>query len=218
MEPLRQKVDLQGITSLSNEELLALVLHGRNSANNSLHLAEMVLSYFEKLEGVANATPEGLYQLDGITPNLAYRILAAIELGQRLATPTPHDRVTIRRPMDAVRLIEKQLKTIHQEQLIVILLDTNNRVVGIETIYIGSLNTTIVRIAEVFRPAIAYNCAGIIIAHNHPSGDATPSIEDIRLTTQLVEAGKLLDIAVLDHLIIGNAVWISLREQKQGFG
>lgn len=218
MEDLRQKARLSGLKSLTLQELLALVLHNRQTPTDaSLNLANLLLSHFENLEQIAQTSPDILATLPGMSPILVYRLLGALELGHQLQTNTQQERPLIRRPSDAVRLLERHMSSLNQEQLRVILLDVHNRVMEIETIYIGSLNTTVVRIAEVFRPAITHNSAGIIIAHNHPSGNTTPSDEDIQLTIQLVEAGKMLDIAVVDHLIIGNAEWISLREAGKGF-
>jgi DNA repair protein RadC len=217
IEDLRNKVATEGTGSLQNSELLALILHSGTSGEDAFTLAEYLLQQFDGLEGVAQASLGELTQIPGIGPSIATRLQAALMIGQRVSLFQADDHPIIQRPSDAVRLIERHLNALPQEQLIVVLLDTQNRVMELETVYIGSLNTTVVRVAEIFRPAILRNCAGIILAHNHPSGDATPSTDDIQLTTDAVAAGKLLDIAILDHLVIGRGEWVSMRERGLGF-
>lgn len=217
IESLRVQAAREGIGSLQNVELLALVLHNGNVGEDVLALAEYVVQHFGNLEGLAQASLDELTQISGIGPGLATRLQAALMLGQRISLFQAEDHPVIRRPSDAVRLIERHLITLPQEQLIVVLLDTQNRVTSLETVYIGSLNTTVVRVAEIFRPAILHNSAGLILAHNHPSGDATPSDDDVKLTQDAVAAGKLLDIAILDHLVIGRGEWVSMRERGLGF-
>lgn len=217
IESLRHQANRDGIGSLQNIELLALILHNGNVGEDVLALAEYVMQHFGDLEGIAQASLDELTQIPGIGPGLATRLQAALMLGQRISLFQAEDHPVIRRPSDAVRLIERHLITLPQEQLIVVLLDTQNRVTSLETVYIGSLNTTVVRVAEIFRPAILQNSAGLILAHNHPSGDATPSDDDVILTQDAVAAGKLLDIAILDHLVIGRGEWVSMRERGLGF-
>lgn len=217
IESLRVQVNREGIGSLQNIELLALILHNGNVGEDVLALAEYMVQHFGDLEGVAQASLDELTQIPGIGPGLATRLQAALMLGQRISLFQAEDHPIIRRPSDAVRLIERHLITLPQEQLVVVLLDTQNRVTSLETVYIGSLNTTVVRVAEIFRPAILQNSAGLILAHNHPSGDATPSDDDVKLTQDAVAAGKLLDIAILDHLVIGRGEWVSMRERGLGF-
>ncbi|MBI5931016.1 MAG: DNA repair protein RadC [Chloroflexi bacterium] len=217
IESLRSQASHAGMASLSNVELLALILHNGNAGEDVFALADYVLQHFSDLEGVAQASLDELTQISGIGQGLATRLQAALMLGQRVSLFQAEDHPIIRRPSDAVRLIERHLIALPQEQLIVVLMDTQNRVMNLETVYIGSLNTTVVRVAEIFRPAILQNSAGLILAHNHPSGDATPSNDDVQLTQDAVAAGKLLDIAVLDHLVIGRGEWVSMRERGLGF-
>lgn len=217
IESLRVQANREGIGSLQNIELLALILHNGNVGEDVMALAEYVVQHFGSLEGLAQASLDELTQISGIGPGLATRLQAALMLGQRISLFQAEDHPVIRRPSDVVRLIERHLTTLPQEQLIVVLLDTQNRVTSLETVYIGSLNTTVVRVAEIFRPAILQNSAGLILAHNHPSGDATPSDDDVKLTQDAVAAGKLLDIAILDHLVIGRGEWVSMRERGLGF-
>ncbi len=217
IEGLRAQANRKGMGALQNVELLALILHNGNAGEDVSALAEYVLQHFGDLEGIAQATLDELTQIPGIGQGLATRLQAALMLGQRVSLFHTEDHPIIRRPSDAVRLIERHLIALPQEQLIAVLLDTQNRVASLETVYIGSLNTTVVRVAEIFRPAILQNSAGLILAHNHPSGDATPSEDDVQLTQDVVAAGKLLDIAILDHLVVGRGEWVSMRERGLGF-
>jgi DNA repair protein RadC len=144
--------------------------------------------------------------------------MAAIELGRRIAVSSPDERPTISSPADAANLLMYQMSALEQEYLYVILLDTRNRVLGKPLeVYHGSLNTSLIRTGEVFREAVKANAAGLIVAHNHPSGDPSPSPEDVAVTRALVEAGKLLDVEVLDHLVIGRQRFVSLKERGLGF-
>jgi DNA repair protein RadC len=120
-------------------------------------------------------------------------------------------------PADAANLLMSEMTFLEQEHLRVVLLDTRNRVLATPTIYVGSLNTSVIRIGELFRQAIRNNAAALIVAHNHPSGDPAPSPEDIHVTRKLVEAGKLLDIEILDHIVIGRQKFVSLKERGLGF-
>jgi DNA repair protein RadC len=149
----------------------------------------------------------------------ASQLMAAIELGNRIASTPPDERQPIASPSDAANLLMYRMAALDQEYLFVILLDTRNRVIGHPLeVYHGSLNTSLIRVGEVFREAIRVNAAGLIVAHNHPSGDPSPSPEDVAVTRALVEAGKLLDIDVLDHLVFGRYRFVSLKERGLGFG
>ena len=134
-----------------------------------------------------------------------------------MGRPRPEDAPRVSIPSDAANLVMWDMVYLEQEHLRIIMLDTRNRVIGMPTVYIGSLNTSVVRLAEVFKPAIKANAAAIIVVHNHPSGDPSPSPEDVKVTRELVSAGKLLDISVLDHLIVGNNRYTSLKERNLGF-
>ncbi len=158
-----------------------------------------------------------LTALPGVGESVAARLMAALEISRRLLAPED-ERLTIRSPADAAALLQPLLLHREQEYLYVLLLDTRNRVLGEpREVYHGSLNTSLIRVGEVFRDAIKANAAAIIVAHNHPSGDPAPSPEDVAVTRALVEAGKLLDCAVLDHLVIGQR-WTSMKERGLGFG
>jgi DNA repair protein RadC len=148
-------------------------------------------------------------------PDPPPEVLALLDMMKALITPDP--RMQIKSPADVAGLLLFELGYLDQEQLRTVLLDTKNRVQSIPTIYQGSLNASMVRVGELFRAALQWNSAALIIVHNHPSGDPTPSPEDVLLTRKIVEAGKLLDVEVLDHLVIGHGKYISMRERGLGF-
>lgn len=202
-----------GPQSLSTSELLACILQ----TGDALHQALTLLTQVGGLEGLARAENCQLAQVPGVGVGLAARVQAAVELGRRIAMQKPEDLVEIRAPNHVAEVLVPQLQYQEQELFVILYLDTRNRVVDQETLYRGTLNSSLVRAAEVFRGAVRRNCAAIIISHNHPSGDPTPSPEDVALTRRLVEAGKLLDVEVLDHLIIGRGRYMSLRERGLGF-
>lgn len=206
-----------GAGALSNAELLAIILRVGVGGENVLALSARLLARYGSLDGLARAGFDELCAEKGIGEAKTAQLKAALELGRRLLISSPEERPQVRSPADAANLLLLEMGLLEQEQLRTILLDTRNHVLGIPTIYIGSLNTSVVRIGELFRQAIKANCAAIILVHNHPSGDPTPSPEDVQLTRQLVEAGKLLDIEVLDHLIIGRQRYVSLKERGLGF-
>ncbi len=203
-----------GPAALSTIELLAILLGN----SHQLHDASALLAAFDGLTGLARAPIAELQRRPGVGTATAARIQAAFELGRRLMTETAADRPQVRSPADAAHLVMPEMMTLEQEHLKVLLLDTKNRVMRLITLYVGSLNTSLIRVGEVFRDAIRANAAAVIVCHNHPSGDPTPSPEDVAVTRQIVAAGKLIDIEVMDHLIIGSGFrWVSLKERGLGF-
>jgi DNA repair protein RadC len=194
-------------------DLLAVLIGGAQ-ANT---VAERLLTRFGKVSELDSAPVDELETVQGITRATAARLKAALALGRRLLDP-PEERVTIGSPGDAARLLQPLLMGKDQEYLYILLLDTRNRVIGAPLeIYHGSLNTSLIRVGELFKSAVRVNAAAIVVAHNHPSGDPSPSPEDVAVTRAIVEAGKLLDVNVLDHLVIGNPRWTSLKERGLGF-
>ncbi len=202
-----------GPEALSSVELLALALGGREA----LDLAETLLLRLGSIHQLARTNEAELQQIAGIGQAQSARLMAVVELGRRLQMPLLEDRPRISSPSEAAAMLMPKMRDLVQEELWVVLLDTRNRVLKMQAIYKGSLNTSIVRIAEIFRPAIAQAAAAIILAHNHPSGDPSPSPEDIRVTREIVQAGKLFDIPLLDHLIVGQNSYNSLKERGLGF-
>lgn len=182
-----------------------------------MDLSNKLLATFGGLLGIEKATLTELCSYKGLGRAKAVQVKAAFELGRRLMMLEPSQRPRVRSPEDVATLLMPEMSRLDQEHFRVVLLDTRNQVVQFEDVYKGSLNSAVVRVGEVFRAAIRHNCASIIVAHNHPSGDPSPSAEDIALTREVVQAGKLLDIPVLDHLVIGHQRFVSLRERGLGF-
>ncbi|HEB64634.1 MAG TPA: JAB domain-containing protein [Chloroflexi bacterium] len=213
----RERLAAQGAQALSNAELLAILLRVGVRGENAVQMGQRLLQDMGGLPGLHRATFDEVCQQKGIGPAKAAQIKAAIELGRRLAASQPQERPQITSPADAAALVQYEMSALEQEELRVFLLDTRNRVLDIRTVYRGSLNSSQVRVGELFRDAIRKNAAAIIVAHNHPSGDPTPSPDDVAVTRAIVEAGKLLDISVLDHLVIGQGRFVSLKERGLGF-
>lgn len=213
----RERMMMAGPGALSNAELLAILLRVGAEGESVIHVAENLLARFGGLPGIAQANFEELCSIKGVGPAKATQVKAALEIGRRLLLALPQDRLQIRSPADVADLLMLEMSLLDQEHMRAVLLDTKNNVQRVAQIYAGSLNTAVVRVGEVFREAIRANSASVIIVHNHPSGDPTPSPEDVRVTEMLVEAGKLLDIAVLDHVIIGRSRFVSMKERGLGF-
>lgn len=213
----RERLAHFGAQALSSAELLAIIIRTGTGSENVLRLAERLLMESGGLTNLAQLTIAELTKIKGIGPAKAIEIKAAIELGRRITVASPQERPRIASPADAANLLMSEMMYLEQEHLRAILLNTKNYVLKVVTIYIGSLNSSVVRVGEVFRAAIKENAAALIIAHNHPSGDPTPSPEDIYVTTELVKAGQLLNIELLDHVIIGRQKYISLKERGLGF-
>ncbi len=213
----RERLQHAGAASLSNAELLAITLRIGGRGENVLDMAQRLLSTYRGLGGLARASCDELAQEHGVGTAKAAQVLAAFELGKRLLVASPDNRPQITSPADAANLLMAEMATLEQEHLRTLLLDTRHRVLASPTIYVGNVNTTVIRVADLFREAIRLNCVALIVAHNHPSGDPTPSPDDVKVTEQIVQAGKLLDIEVLDHLVIGQQRFVSLKERGLGF-
>ena len=213
----RERLKKYGAASLSTAELLAIILRTGVGGESVLNLAARLLARFKGLTGLARASFAELCAEKGVGVAKAAQLKAALELGRRLLIASPEERPQVRSPADAANLLMLEMGLLEQEHMRLILLDAKNRVLDTPTIYIGSLHTSAIRVGELFREAVRGNCAAIIVAHNHPSGDPTPSPEDVKVTEQIVAAGKLLDIEVLDHLIIGRQRYVSLKERGLGF-
>ena len=209
----RHRLAQQGAAALSDAELLAVI-----TGVPCLETTQRLLIAAGGLRGLLALSTTELQQLvAGISVGRAAQLKAAIELGTRVARGDQAQRRLVKSPTDIADLLLLEMSHLDQEHLRTVLLDTKNRVQAISTVYIGSLNASMVRVGEVFKEAVRRNSAALIVAHNHPSGDATPSPEDVLATREIVQAGKLLDVDVLDHLIIGHGVWVSLRERGLGF-
>jgi DNA repair protein RadC len=197
----------------SLSELLAAVIGG----TQQIEIAEALLARFGgELARVYHAPTQQIASVHGLGESTAVRLKAALALGLRLCDPT-EERPVIQSPQSAAELVQHEMSLLEQEYLRVIVLNTRNHVLDIVEVTHGSVNSSQVRIAEVFKPAVERMAPAIIVVHNHPSGDPKPSPDDIQITRSLVEAGKLLDIEVLDHLVIGKDNYTSLKEKKLGF-
>jgi DNA repair protein RadC len=213
----RERLARLGPQALTSAELLAILLRVGVSGENAVQVGQRLLQYFGGLNGLHRADFGEVCSQHGIGTAKAAQIKAAIELGRRLTQASPEERPAIHSPEDAAALVQYEMSALEQEELRVILLDTRNRVLHIDSVYRGSLNTSQVRIGELFRTAIRNNSAAMIVIHNHPSGDPAPSPDDVAVTRAIVQAGKLLDIEVLDHLVIGSGRFVSLKERGLGF-
>lgn len=213
----RERLRASGAAALADAELLAILLRVGIEGVNAIQLAQQLLVEFGGWAGLQRADFEELARRRGMGEAKTAQLKAALEIGRRLLLASGEERFQIRSPSDAAQLMQIEMSHLDQEQLRAICLDTKNRVQKIQTVYVGSLNASMVRIGEVFKEAIRLNSASIIVVHNHPSGDPTPSPEDIVVTRQMIEAGRLLDIDVLDHLVIGNGRFVSMRERGLAF-
>jgi DNA repair protein RadC len=214
----RERLESLGAGALSDAELLAILLRVGVEGENAVQMGQRLLKKFGGIGGLHRAPFQELCSQHGLGPAKASQIQAAIELGRRLASQPADERTTINGPADVAAVVQYEMSSLEQEELRVLVLDTRNRVMQVDELYRGSVNTSQVRIGELFKTAIRRNAAAVILVHNHPSGDPTPSPEDTALTRAAIQAGKLLDIGVLDHVVIGRAGrWVSLKERGQGF-
>jgi len=209
----RERLIRQGAESLSNQELLAILLRTGTKEESVLVLANRVLTVFERLHHLKHATIEEMVAIKGIGEVKAIQLLAAIELGRRLAQKQNDEKFTIRSPQDAAAYLMPDMTSLNQEHFVVLFLNIKNQIIHRQTIFIGSLNASIVHPREIFREAVKRSAASIICAHNHPSGVPTPSAEDIDVTKRIEEAGYIMGIELIDHVIIGDHQFISLKEK-----
>ncbi|NQX69548.1 DNA repair protein RadC [Paenibacillus alba] len=209
----RERMLQYGAGALSHVELLAILLRTGTVSESAVRLASRILNESGGLRSLVDMSKDQLTQIKGIGDAKALQIMAGIELGRRLAKSSYAERVTIRSPKDIANLMSEDLRYLQKEHFVCLFLNTKNHLLAQETLSMGSLNASIVHPREVFRAAIKRSSASIVCVHNHPSGDPTPSPEDIQLTHRLVEAGTIIGIEVLDHVIIGDQRFISLKEQ-----
>jgi DNA repair protein RadC len=214
----RERLSSLGPQALSNSELLAILLRVGVAGENAVQVGQRLLQKFGGLTGMHGAPFEELKSQRGIGDAKAAQIKAAIELGRRLSIEAPETRLAINSPADAAALLQYEMSALEQEHLRVILLDTRNHMLDIVEVYRGSVNSSQVRVGEVFKAAIRRGAPALIVVHNHPSGDPTPSPDDVAVTRAFVQAGKLLDVDVLDHIVIGRGKYVSLKERGLGFG
>ncbi|AYO30980.1 MAG: repair protein RadC [Thermoanaerobacteraceae bacterium] len=212
----RERLERYGAQVLSDAELLALLIRTGTPTESALVLAQRILKGDGAKSGlafVADSSIEELSKIKGIGLAKSVQIKAAVELGRRISSYTGQNPTVINTPVDVKNLLMEEMRFLEKEHFKVILLNIKNHVISVEDVSVGSLNSSIVHPREVFKPAIRRSSASMILVHNHPSGDPAPSREDVEITRRLIEAGKILGIEVVDHVIIGNGVYISLREK-----
>ena len=211
----REKLYRYGVKSLSNSELIAVIIRTGSKGDTAIQLAERIISLDDRGIGfLSDATIEELTDVKGIGNCKAAQLLAAIELGKRISAYKKEDNIRISCPNDIADLLMEEMRYLKKEYFKIAILDTKNQIITIENISIGNLNSSIVHPREVFNRAIKRSANSIILVHNHPSGDPTPSSEDINITNRLIEAGNILGIKVLDHIIIGDNKYISFRQRN----
>lgn len=213
----RERLKSIGAAYLSDAELLAIVLRVGIVGENVSDLARRLLAEHRGLQGLASLDFSQLAKSRGVGEAKACQIKASLEMGRRLLKFGPEERRQIHSPSDVADLLILEMGHLEQEHLRVLCLNTKNQLISMEDVYRGTLNSAPVRPADVFKGAVRQNAASVILAHNHPSGDPAPSEDDARSTRQLVDAGKLLDIDVLDHLVVARTGYCSMRRLRMGF-
>lgn len=209
----RERLQRHGPEAMSTSELIAVILGSGMKGVPVLQLAQDIVSYFGSLEKLSEATVEEFCQIRGLGKAKAIQLKAAISLGTRASKASKAQQYQIQNPTHAYHLIKDQLEKEKSEHFVVILQDVKGCVINSVTVAIGTLSSSLIHPREVFYPAIRHKAASIILAHNHPSGDPTPSTEDIDTTRLLIEAGKMMGITINDHLIIGKDTFISIRQE-----
>ncbi len=213
----RERLALHGAGALSAAELIGVLWGSGTRGHSAVDAAVDALRRHEGLVGLARAADAELEAVPGVGPVRAAQLSAAFELGRRVVTDWPQDRWTVRAPRDVGERLVPQMGFLEREELRVVLLNTRNVVLRQVTVYQGNVSSSLVRIGELFRDAVRLSATGVILAHNHPSGDATPSPDDLRLTAEALAAGRLLDIQLLDHLIVAGDGFVSLRDRGVAF-
>jgi DNA repair protein RadC len=213
----RERLELRGAAGLTSSELIALLWGSGARGRSAVDLAEDAVARFDGLTGLARASGLELVEVPGVGPVKAGQLQAAFELGRRLLADWPTARWAVRSPRDVADRLVLQMGRLEREELRVVILNTKNVVQRVVTAYQGNLSASVVRVGELFRDAVRLTAAGVILVHNHPSGDPTPSPDDLHLTAEALAAGRLLDISVLDHLVIGHDAWVSMRDRGIAF-
>ena len=216
MRPRERLIGL-GANALSTTELIAILLRAGVRGENVITMSGKLLAKVGGLSGLPEASITDMCDLYGVSEAKACQVLAAVELGRRAASVNPQNRPVIGSPEDVNNIVGPEMSQLPQEQLRALLLNTKNRVVAMRTIYQGTVNSASIRVAEILRPAIRENCPALIIVHNHPSGDPTPSPEDVLVTRRLSQSAEMMDIELLDHIIIGEQSFVSMKQRNLGF-
>jgi DNA repair protein RadC len=209
----RERFMLKGAESLTNQELIAILIQTGSKDESALDVANRLLHHFNGLRILKDSTLDELKAIKGIGTAKGLQLLAALELGKRVSKLAFKERYAIRSPEDAAKYLMDEMRFLSQEHFICLYLNTKNIVMHKQTIFIGSLNASIVHPREVYKEAIKRSAASVICLHNHPSGDPSPSREDVEVTRRLAESGKIIGIDLLDHIIIGENKFVSLKEK-----
>lgn len=210
----RERLEKFGAEILSNVELLAIILRSGTRNDSAMTLASKLLKNGPGLKCLYESSFEELKSIKGIGSAKASQIKAALELGRRLKTFKGEDKIYIKTPEDAALLVMEDMRYLRKECLKIILLNIKNMVISVKDVSVGSINSSIVHPREIFVEAIKTSSASIIICHNHPSGDPAPSQEDINITKRIYEAGRIIGIDLIDHIVIGDGRYISLKERN----
>lgn len=213
----RERLAMHGPAALSSAELIGVLWGSGTRGATAVDAASDALRRHEGLVGLARATDVELVAVPGVGPVRAAQLAAAFELGRRVVTDWPAGRWTVRAPRDVGERLVPLMGVLEREELRVVLMNTRNVVLRLVTVYQGNVSSSLVRIAELFRDAVRLNASGVILIHNHPSGDPTPSPDDLRLTAEALAAGRLLDIQLLDHLIVAGDGFVSMRDRGVAF-
>ncbi|MGX7109295.1 RadC family protein [Facklamia miroungae] len=213
----RERLVHYGAKSLSNHELLAILLRTGTKQENVLNLAIRLLSHFEPLNTLKTASLSELQSIKGIGPTKAIEIKAAIEFGSRVQEAQFHKYGVLTSTAQAGQWLIKEMGDLHQEHLLALFLNSKNEIIKKQTVFIGSVNSSVACPREIFKEAVRYPTARLIIAHNHPSGNPDPSQADLQFTRRMIACGEMMGIELLDHLIIGSDRYISLREESNCF-
>jgi DNA repair protein RadC len=209
----REKLRRLGAAALGDNELVAVVLGSGYAGSSALDLANVMLARTGGVEGLTRSRGEHLTRIPGIGAARAAQVLAAVELGRRTLTRAERFRVKVSNPREVAELLLPMYGNRPVEQFGVVLLDTKHRVMRTTVVTVGTLDASIAHPREIFREAVASGAAAIVVFHNHPSGDPEPSRDDLVLTHRLISAGVLMGVEVIDHLILGNVCYVSMKEQ-----
>ena len=213
----RERLTRRGAGGLTSAELIGLLWGAGTRGASAVDLAAEALARFEGLTGLARASDVELATLPGVGVARSAQLQAAFELGRRLLADWPSGRWTVRSPRDVAERLVLQMGRLEREELRVVLLNTKNVVLRVSTVYQGNVSASLVRVGELFRDAVRLDASALILVHNHPSGDPTPSPDDLHLTAEALAAGRLLDVQLLDHLVVGHDAYVSMRDRGVAF-
>ena len=213
----RERLEKLGAGVLSSAELVAIILNTGTAAESVMPLSQRILAENNGLSGLMRMDVNELADIRGIGPAKAAKLKAALEIGRRLSAITEEEKPKISAPEDIVRIFGVEMASLEREQLRLVMLNTKHHIIATSTVAHGTVNSANVRMAEVFAPAVKRMAPFVMLVHNHPTGDPTPSGADVQFTSEAVRAGNLLDICVLDHIVIGQGRHASLKRLGLGF-